>query len=85
MYHANGNGNGLNGNGHGEDYYEKHAASSDDEDYEPCTKKILPCLFAWYSFIIYSFCNRLNSCLFYTTLLFRCLLISSSAAYFTIV
>jgi len=61
MYHANGNGNGLNGNGHGEDYYEKHAASSDDEDYEPCTKKILPCLFAW------------------------CLLISSSAAYFTIV
>ena len=49
-YHANGNGlNGsaLSGGGHGDDYYEKHAASSDDEDYEPCTKKILPCLFAW--------------------------------------
>lgn len=40
--HVNGHGGG------GADDFEKHAASSDDDDdYEPCTKRILPCLFAW--------------------------------------
>lgn len=52
-YHAHLNGNGVNGGvgngggGGGEDFLEKHASSSDDDDYEPCTKRILPCLFAW--------------------------------------